>query len=60
MQRALLVAHRIDAYTHRAGAAEPLAWDSVKTQPGAAMGVAFVVLMRTRATAPLRLPEKTP
>ena len=44
--RAMLVASRIGAYTHRPSSAEAVGWDAVKQQPGAAAtGLGLAVLV---------------
>lgn len=45
LARAMAIANRIAALSHRAAAAEAVGWDAVKQQPGAATGVGFVVLV---------------
>jgi OmpA-OmpF porin, OOP family len=46
LERAMLVANRINAYTHRPSAAEAVGWDAVKQLPSAASsGVGLVILV---------------
>jgi OOP family OmpA-OmpF porin len=45
LARAMAVANRLTAFTHRPASAEAVGWDAVKQQPGAAGGVGFVVLV---------------
>jgi hypothetical protein len=49
LERAMLVANRIAAYTHRPSAAEAVGWDAVKQLPSAAAaGVGLVILVPTK------------
>jgi len=47
LERAMLVANRVGALTHRPSAAEAVGWDAVKQQPGATSGIGLVVLVAT-------------
>jgi hypothetical protein len=45
LERALIVANRVAAYTHRPSSTEAVSWEAVKQQPGASSGVGFLVLV---------------
>jgi OOP family OmpA-OmpF porin len=56
LERAMLVASRIGAYTHRPSSAEAVGWEAVKLQPGAAAtGLGFAVLVAGQPGPPKAL-----
>ena len=61
LERALAVVNAITQSTHHDGAAETVAWDAVKRQPGAETGIAMLLLVAPHPGAPpAPLPPATP
>lgn len=54
LARAMEIAKRIAAYTHRESSVEAVGWDAVKRQPGAASGIGLLVVVVPQPQPPKR------